>query len=151
MQVMPATGRSFARRLGITPFATRRLTEPGVSVAIGTQYMDDMMQQFGGAHFALAAYNAGAHRVVRWRAERPGMPEDEWIDDIPFPETQNYVKRILGTAEDYRRLYGGGLLKPMSTSSSTALPPVKASPATPASKKPVAPPRRPTGRRRTLD
>ena len=36
----------------------------------------------------------------------PGLPPDEWIDNIPFPETQNYVKRILGTAEDYRRLYG---------------------------------------------
>jgi soluble lytic murein transglycosylase len=36
------------------------------------------------------------------------MDEDEFIDDIPFPETQNYVKRILGIAEDYRRLYGEG-------------------------------------------
>ena len=70
------------------------------------------MQQFGGAAYALAGYNAGEHRVVRWRAERPGLPVDEWIDDIPFPETQNYVKRILGTAEDYRRLYGGGVLVP---------------------------------------
>jgi soluble lytic murein transglycosylase len=43
--------------------------------------------------------------VVRWKAERPGLDEDEFVDDIPFPETQNYVKRILGTAEDYRRLY----------------------------------------------
>jgi len=34
------------------------------------------------------------------------VPQDEFIDDIPFPETQNYVKRILGTADDYRRLYG---------------------------------------------
>jgi soluble lytic murein transglycosylase len=42
---------------------------------------------------------------VRWRAERPNLPQDEFIDDIPFPETQNYVKRILGTTEDYRRLY----------------------------------------------
>ncbi len=42
----------------------------------------------------------------RWRAERPGFEQDEFIDDIPFPETQNYVKRILGTAEDYRLLYG---------------------------------------------
>ena len=39
---------------------------------------------------------------MRWKAERPGLDEDEFIDDIPFPETQNYVKRILGTAEDYR-------------------------------------------------
>ncbi len=36
----------------------------------------------------------------------PGVASDEFIDDIPFPETQNYVKKILGTAEDYRRLYG---------------------------------------------
>ena len=57
-------------------------------------------------HFALAAYNAGDHRVAAWQRERPGMPQDVFIDDIPFPETQNYVKRILGTAEDYRRLYG---------------------------------------------
>ena len=40
------------------------------------------------------------------------MPQDEFIDDIPFPETQNYVKRILGTAEDYRRLYGSAAQKP---------------------------------------
>ena len=39
-------------------------------------------------------------------ADRPGFDQDEFIDDIPFPETQNYVKRILGTAEDYRILYG---------------------------------------------
>jgi soluble lytic murein transglycosylase len=50
--------------------------------------------------------------VAQWRAERPDLAEDEFIDDIPFPETQNYVKRILGTAEDYRRLYGSGLLNP---------------------------------------
>ena len=41
------------------------------------------------------------------------MEEDEFIDDIPFPETQNYVKRILGTAEDYRRLYGEGEGRPL--------------------------------------
>jgi soluble lytic murein transglycosylase len=50
--------------------------------------------------------------VVRWKAERPGIDQDEFIDDIPFPETQNYVKRILGTAEDYRMLYGKGTTKP---------------------------------------
>jgi soluble lytic murein transglycosylase-like protein len=40
-------------------------------------------------------------------AERPDVVDrEEFIDDIPYPETQNYVKRILGTAEDYRHLYG---------------------------------------------
>ena len=58
------------------------------------------------SHLALASYNAGERAVRRWMAERPGLERDEFIDDIPYPETQNYVKRILGTAEDYRRLYG---------------------------------------------
>jgi soluble lytic murein transglycosylase-like protein len=39
-------------------------------------------------------------------ADRPGLENAEFIDDIPFPQTQQYVKKILGTAEDYRRLYG---------------------------------------------
>ena len=42
----------------------------------------------------------------RWIKERPGLAADEFIDDMPFPETQNYVRRILGTAVDYRGLYG---------------------------------------------
>ena len=42
---------------------------------------------------------------IAWNADRPGLELDEYIDDIPFPETQTYVKQIVGTAEDYRRLY----------------------------------------------
>ncbi len=63
-------------------------------------------REFGGAHYALASYNAGPARVAHWMAERPGMDRDMFIDDIPFPETQAYVKKIIGTAEDYRHLYG---------------------------------------------
>ena len=66
-----------------------------------------------------AAVRRGALRAGQLqRRARAGSPRgspsgrafdrDEFIDDIPFPETQNYVKRILGTAEDYRRLYGPG-------------------------------------------
>ena len=107
MQVVPATGRRYAQTLGIRPFRTARLTEPETNVRIGMAYFSDLMRQFGDVAAALAAYNAGEHRVARWVAERPGASRDEFIDDIPFPETQNYVKRILGTAEDYRALYKG--------------------------------------------
>ena len=69
---------------------------------LGTAYLADLLEQFGEVAPALACYNAGEGRVTRWLAERPGLPIDEFIDDIPFPETQNYVKRIIGTAEDYR-------------------------------------------------
>jgi soluble lytic murein transglycosylase len=108
MQIMPATGRRWARRLGIRGYSTRKLTLAEINVRIGTAYFADLMKQFGGEHVALAAYNAGDSRAVRWLNERPGLPRDEFVDDIPFPETQNYVRRILGTAEDYRRLYGAG-------------------------------------------
>ena len=89
------------------------LTNPETNIRLGTLYFSRLVQQFGGTHYALASYNAGENRVVRWKAERPGLDEDEFIDDIPFPETQNYVKRILGTAEDYRQLYGKGGGRPI--------------------------------------
>jgi soluble lytic murein transglycosylase len=106
MQVLPSTGRQYARRLKLQRYSASRLTDPETNVRLGTAIFAASLKKFGGVHFALAAYNAGEHRVVAWQRERPGLPEDVFIDDIPFPETQNYVKRILGTAEDYRRLYG---------------------------------------------
>jgi soluble lytic murein transglycosylase len=105
MQIVPATGRRLARSLGIRRFTTASLTVPETNIRLGTLHFSRLSEQFGGVHFALASYNAGENRVVRWKAERPGIDVDEFIDDIPFPETQNYVKRILGTAEDYRLLY----------------------------------------------
>ena len=108
MQLVPPTGRQLARTLGIPRFRTPMLTNPEVNIRLGTLYFSRLVEQFGGTYYALASYNAGENRVVRWRAERPGLDQDEFIDDIPFPETQNYVKRILGTAEDYRMLYGKG-------------------------------------------
>jgi soluble lytic murein transglycosylase len=107
MQLIPPTARTVARQLGIR-YSAAILTQPETNIRLGMKYFKDMVDKFGAPHYALAGYNAGPHRVVRWKAERPGFAQDEFIDDIPFQETQNYVKRILGTADDYRRLYGGG-------------------------------------------
>ena len=109
MQLIPGTGRRYAAKLGLR-YSSGLLTQPEANIRMGMRYFKDLMDQFGGAHYALASYNAGEHRIERWIAERPGFDPQEFIDDIPFPETQNYVKRILGTADDYRRLYGGGVL-----------------------------------------
>jgi soluble lytic murein transglycosylase len=137
MQVLPSTGRRYARKMSVRPFSERSLTNPEINVLIGTQYFSDLLNRFGAPHFALASYNAGESRVQRWLNEAPGLPEDEFVDNIPFPETQNYVKRILGTAEDYRRLYGEGARIP-----TIARPPAKKSsgPAMkrPATKRPAA-------------
>ncbi len=112
MQIIPGTGRTCAQ-------AGHHAVLHGHAAAAGDQRADrdavafkELATKFGGAHFALAGYNAGGGRVERWLAERPGIPQDEFIDDIPFPETQAYVKRILGTAEDYRALYGAGPARP---------------------------------------
>jgi soluble lytic murein transglycosylase len=111
MQLIPGTARRYARKLGIR-YTAATLTQAETNIRLGMTYFKDLVDRFGGAHFALASYNAGESRIAKWITERPGMTQDEFIDDIPFPETQNYVKRILGTAEDYRRLYGDGILAP---------------------------------------
>jgi soluble lytic murein transglycosylase len=145
MQILPSTGRRLAASVGIRRFTTSMLTNGEVNIRLGTLYFKRLIQQFGGTYYALASYNAGENRVVRWKAERPGMDEDEFIDDIPFPETQNYVKRILGTAEDYRRLYGDGggqprpAVKPSAAAKKPATTVKKKAPAkkAPVKKKPV--------------
>jgi soluble lytic murein transglycosylase len=157
MQLLPSTGRQYARRLGITKrFSIGMLTTAETNLRMGTAYFADLVEQFGGTHFALATYNAGPGRVQRWISEKPGMERDEFIDDIPFPETQNYVKRILGTAEDYRRLYGTDAAvdeapdaRPAVAHDKTPAPnKASATGATPATKKKAAPPKKKTPTRR---
>lgn len=105
MQLMPSTARQYAKRLGL-PYSAKLLTNPEANIRIGTAYLADKIRQFGDLHLVLASYNAGEGSVRRWVSERSGFDRDAFIDDIPYPETQGYVKKILGTAEDYRRLYG---------------------------------------------
>jgi soluble lytic murein transglycosylase len=135
MQLVPTTGRRLAKSVGMRRFNTSMLTNADINIRLGTLYFSRLVEQFGGLYYALASYNAGESRVVRWKTERPGLEEDEFIDDIPFPETQNYVKRILGTAEDYRRLYSeaGGQPRPVIKASSSRA--SSASKSTPAKKK----------------
>jgi soluble lytic murein transglycosylase len=66
-----------------------------------------MMVRFGlRPEAALAAYNAGPHRVEKWLAPNPQIRRDEFAESIPFTETRNYVMIILGARDQYRKLYG---------------------------------------------
>jgi len=107
MQLEAATARGLARRLHL-PYSPGLLTNPDTNIRMGTLYLADKIREFGSVHYALASYNAGEGRVHRWIPEREGLSQEEFIDDMPFYETQNYVRKILATAEDYRRLYGPG-------------------------------------------
>jgi soluble lytic murein transglycosylase len=153
MQLLPSTGRQYAKSLRLSRFSLSMLTTAETNIKMGTAYFADLVKQFGGAHFALATYNAGPSRVARWIAAKPGIDRDEFIDDIPFPETQNYVKRILGTAEDYRRLYGSDSAADDSDATpavahATAAPVSNASLSAAAKKKP-APAKKKTAARKT--
>jgi len=105
MQLEASTARMYAKRLGI-PYSSSVLTTPELNIRIATAYLGDQLREFGSMYRVLAAYNAGDSRVRRWNLERPGLSQEEWIDDIPFAETQAYVRKLLANAEDYRRLYG---------------------------------------------
>jgi peptidoglycan lytic transglycosylase len=103
-QLRPATARQYARTLNLV-YTPRMLTDPESNIRIGMAYLAAKIREFGQVHLALASYNAGERPVHRWVAERPDLPLDEFIDDIPYPQTNNYVKKLLSTAEDYRHLY----------------------------------------------
>jgi soluble lytic murein transglycosylase len=113
MQLMPGTARDVSKRLG-TPFVQDKLTrDPAYNVALGSQYLSDMLQRFGGSYeLALAAYNAGPNRVARW-LETTGDPRSgkidmvDWIEMIPFRETRNYVQRVMEGVGVYRDRLNG--------------------------------------------
>ncbi len=91
MQLLPGTARDVAGRLGV-PFIQDKLTrDPAYNVQLGSQYLTEMLQRFGGSYeVALAAYNAGPNRVARW-LESMGDPRTgkidmvDWIEDDPLP------------------------------------------------------------------
>jgi soluble lytic murein transglycosylase len=106
MQIMPYTGRPLARELGVR-FNPKILNEPETSLTFGTHYFRQMMERFDSRpEAALAAYNAGPHRVDKWLAPNPQIRSDEFAESIPFSETRAYVMIILGARDQYRRLYG---------------------------------------------
>ncbi len=96
MQIMPATGRQVARQLKL-PFQPSDLYRVDYNVELGSAYYRELLDRFAGNRiFALAAYNAGPHRVDRWRNGSGGrVPVDIWIETIPYKETRNYVQAVL--------------------------------------------------------
>lgn len=102
MQVMPATGRDTARRIGLNNFSTSQLLEPEYNIPIGSYYLKKMYDEFrGNMILATAAYNAGPSRVKSWLPKAGCIEPDVWIENIPFYETRGYVKRVLSYASIY--------------------------------------------------
>ena len=105
MQIMPHTGRNLARQHR-QRYRTQDLYDPEVNIRYGTHYLKEVMDTFGGRlEYALASYNAGPHRVKAWTGMDLTLDSEEFIEEIPFTETRNYVKLVLRNEMLYRRLY----------------------------------------------
>lgn len=107
MQLMPQTAEQVARQHHLALGPSVPLEVPEVNIRLGTIHLAELLRDNGGSlSLALAAYNAGQQQVQRWRERFPSADEEEFTEDIPYAETRNYVKRVLGSSQRYASLYG---------------------------------------------
>jgi soluble lytic murein transglycosylase len=112
MQLMPFTAQSVAKQIGTATSLVSLTSDPAHNMRLGTAYLREMLDRFDNSlPLAIAAYNAGPHRVDQWLAEN-GDPRSgpidmiDWIELIPFNETRNYVQRVLENVVIYRARRG---------------------------------------------
>lgn len=116
MQLMPATARVVAGKLGIKKFNDATLTsDPNTNIRLGSAYLADLIDKWSGSYIlAVASYNAGTARVSEWMdrfgdPRSPNVDPVDWIERIPFSETRNYVQRVMEATLVYRARMEGGL------------------------------------------
>jgi len=102
MQLMPATARDEAARLRV---GAADSWEPATNIILGAAHLARHLKDFGSAEKALAAYNAGGGAVRRW-AQEPGESLEEWVEEISYPETNEYVRKVMGNYFVYKALEG---------------------------------------------
>jgi soluble lytic murein transglycosylase len=110
-QLMPDTAMDMARRMSRSGGPNYiedgeiDILNPEINVHIGAWYLNYLVDYTGSPALALVAYNGGMGRVRRWRAEKPDLPEDLFLETIPYAETRDYGRRVLGAAAAYGYLY----------------------------------------------
>ena len=96
MQLMPATARETASKLGVPYRNEQQLFDPAMNIRLGSAYLKRLLDVYDGNRIlAAAAYNAGPGRVNRWREQSTNKPMDVWVESIPYRETRNYVQNVL--------------------------------------------------------
>jgi soluble lytic murein transglycosylase len=110
MQILPQTAYFIAHLTGGTQFTASDLSTPSINVAYGTYYLRYLLDHYeGNETLAVAAYNAGLANVDRWVAQARAEGKTLTVAAIPFPETREYVLRVLGAQRDYRTTYARAL------------------------------------------
>jgi tetratricopeptide (TPR) repeat protein len=102
-QLMPATAEAVARKLHM---GTPDLHDPSVNLAIGVRHFQDLLKSVNSVPKALLSYNAGLTRVRVWERFAGNMPQDLFVESVPFDESRKYVRKILVSAVMYATLYG---------------------------------------------
>jgi soluble lytic murein transglycosylase len=106
MQLLPSVGKSLAKKHGLKGFSTSQLLDPTINLELGTIYLKQAIDRYGGqVEYALAAYNAGDTPVRQWLASNDYKDVPEFVESIPYTETREYVQAILRNRELYRALY----------------------------------------------
>ena len=109
MQLIPSTAKRVARQLRLDRFSTDQLFLPRLNIRLGSQYLADRLAQFNGdVDRAVASYNAGPDPVNLWLSEGDYREAAEFVENIPFTETRNYVKILHRNYQLYKQLYGEG-------------------------------------------
>ncbi|OON89336.1 lytic transglycosylase domain-containing protein [Pyramidobacter sp. C12-8] len=103
MQLMPATAAGEAKKIGLKKYSSYN---PADNIAMGASHIGGLIARFKRLDWAVSAYNAGGGNVNKWNAERGGWEQDAWMEGVPFRETNDYVKKVLGNYEVYKKLYG---------------------------------------------
>jgi len=107
MQVMPATARWTAKKIGLDSFTPDQLNDRETNITIGTAYLKLALDDLGGSMaMAAAAYNAGPGRPRTWR-NGPVLDAAIWAENVPFAETRDYVKKVLSNATSYAAILTG--------------------------------------------
>ena len=107
MQVMPATARWTARKIGMTGFTPDMINDRDTNITIGTSYLKLALDDFEGSMaLAAAGYNAGPGRPRNWR-NGPTLDAAIWAENVPFSETRDYVKKVLSNTTNYAALITG--------------------------------------------
>jgi tetratricopeptide (TPR) repeat protein len=106
MQVIPPTGEEIANAINFSNFHASKLNKPDVNIFFGSYYLRYLLELFEGELiFAIAGYNAGPDAVKRWSGKAQNLEMDEFIELIPYMETNDYVKKVLVNYLVYNRLY----------------------------------------------
>jgi soluble lytic murein transglycosylase len=106
MQILPGTAYYLAHLSGGRRFTAADLATPEINVAYGSYYLRYLLDHYGGDEMlAVAAYNGGLANVDRWVARAHAAGGSLTVAAIPFPETREYVQRVLGAQQQYRSTY----------------------------------------------